>query len=47
MTTPADQWWSINGACIMRALYDVAEGTSPEVAYIELLANSESEDFRE
>lgn len=42
MTAPIDQWWCINGEAIMVALRQVDRGeSSPEIAYLELVANSE------
>jgi len=42
---PSEQWWTINGEDLMSALRRCREGDSPEVVYLELLANSESEDY--
>lgn len=43
--TPAEQWWTINGADLMAALDKAHAGDLPGVVYLELIANSESEDF--
>ena len=43
---PAEQWWTINGADLMAALQKAHDGDLPGVVYLELIANSESEDFR-
>lgn len=40
MTTPAEQWWSINGQEIMNMLERAKEGESPDLLYLELIANS-------
>lgn len=42
---PSEQWWTINGADLMAALCRCQEGDSPEIVYLELLANSEGEDY--
>ena len=42
---PEDQWWTINGADLLNALRRSHAGDSPEIVYLELLANSEGEDF--
>ena len=38
---PAEQWWTINGQSIMDALTSAHEGTSPDIVYLELHANSD------
>lgn len=43
---PAEQWWTINGQCLMDALEAAHGGDDPGVVYLELLANSETEDLR-
>lgn len=40
---PADQWWCINGAELMAALTRAHDGDRPDVVYLELIANSETE----
>lgn len=42
---PVEQWWTINGQELMTALQQAHAGTNPEIVYLELVANSESEDF--
>ena len=37
---PSEQWWTINGASLMEALERCADGESPEIMYLELIANS-------
>lgn len=44
---PEDQWWTINGADLHAALTACHEGTDPDVQYLELVANSDREDYRE
>lgn len=44
MTTPADQWWTINGAELMAALQRAHDGDEPGIVYIELLANSSTDE---
>lgn len=44
MTAPADQWWCINGADLMGALTRAHEGDEPGFVYLELIANSETEE---
>lgn len=46
-TSPDEQWWCINGRDIMNALEEAARGTDPGVVYLELIANSETEDYRD
>jgi len=41
---PADQWWAINGQMLMDALIQCHRGTSPSLMYLELIANSDTED---
>lgn len=38
---PAEQWWTINGQAILDALTAAHEGTSPDLVYLELHANSD------
>lgn len=42
---PEDQWWTINGEDLLAALRRAHSGDAPEIVYLELLANSEAEDF--
>ena len=42
---PCEQWWTINGEDIMEALRAAHEGTTPELVYLELIANSEGTDY--
>lgn len=42
---PAEQWWTINGEDVMEALRRCHEGTPPDLVYLELIANSTSEDL--
>jgi len=44
MTSPADQYWVINGQVLMDALHDAWGGTDPNVVYLELIANSDTVD---
>lgn len=44
MVEPAQQWWAINGQTLLDALHAVAHGTDPGIQYLELVANSETED---
>lgn len=44
MSAPADQWWCINGADLMSALTRAHGGDAPGVVYLELIANSETEE---
>lgn len=41
---PAEQWWTINGADLQAALQRAFDGDLPDVAYLELFANSDRED---
>lgn len=43
MSAPVDQWWCINGADLMAALARAHNGDEPGVVYLELIANSETE----
>lgn len=47
MTDPAQQWWVINGKDLLDALRACHDGTGPAVQYLELVANSTVEDYRE
>lgn len=47
MVAPDGQWWVINGADLNAALQACHDGTDPDVQYLELVANSETEDYRE
>jgi len=40
---PAEQWWVINGADLLAALVAAHQGSTPDVVYLELVANSEAE----
>lgn len=40
---PADQWWSIDGEVLLDALKRAHDGDDPDVVYVELFANSETE----
>jgi hypothetical protein len=42
--TTVSVWWSISGAALLKALRQVAEGDSPDVVYLELLINSQTEE---
>jgi len=44
MTPPTDQYWVINGQVLFDALRRCSEGENPELMYLELLANSDTED---
>lgn len=44
---PAEQWWAINGQDIMDALQRAHDGAEPWLVYLELIAGSESEDYRD
>jgi hypothetical protein len=39
-------WWTISGQALMDALRRVEEGETPDLVYLELLANSDVEDYR-
>lgn len=41
-----DHWWCIQGHSLMYALKRVRDGDDPDVVYLELLANSDIEDYR-
>lgn len=46
MTRPPDeQWWAINGSDIMSALHRAYDGEDPDLIYLELIANSDAEDY--
>ena len=36
-------WWCISGEALLDALRQVAAGDNPDVVYMELLANSQTE----
>lgn len=40
---PEDQWWVINGAELLAALTRAHDGDDPGIAYLELIANSDTE----
>ena len=40
-------WWCISGEQLIAALRQVAAGDDPNVVYLELLANSQSEEQEE
>lgn len=40
---PADQWWCINGEELISAMRRAHEGEDPDMLYIELVANSTSD----
>lgn len=42
---PAEQWWTICGDDLMAALRRCHAGDAPDLVYLELLANSEAEDY--
>jgi hypothetical protein len=42
--TTVTVWWSISGAALLKALRQVASGDSPDVVYMELLVNSQTEE---
>lgn len=42
---PSEQWWTINGADMLDAMRKAHSGTDPEIVYLELIANSEAEDY--
>lgn len=44
MSAAADQWWCINGAELMAALTRAHDGDEPGVVYLELIANSTTEE---
>jgi len=44
MTSPADQYWVINGQVILDVMYRCHDGADPELMYLELIANSDTED---
>ena len=39
-------WWSISGEAILEMLHRAHEGEDPGLLYLELQANSDTEDFR-
>lgn len=41
---PADQWWTINGETLLDALKAAHEGGDPDLIYLELFANSDTEE---
>lgn len=43
LTSPANQWWTINGQELFDALTRAYAGDDPNLVYMELFANSESE----
>jgi len=43
---PTKQWWTINGQVLMDALVQCHRGTSPSLMYLELIANSDTEDVK-
>jgi hypothetical protein len=43
----AEQWWTINGDDLVAALRRAHDGDDPGVVYLELLVNSESEEYGE
>ena len=43
MGDPRDAWWTIHGQAIYDALLRVATGEHPEVVWLELCADTESE----
>lgn len=42
---PEDQWWTINGESLMAALRLAHDGEDPDLVYLELYTNSDSEDY--
>jgi len=44
---PAEQWWAINGQVILDAMHRCYEGEDPELMYLELIANSETDEVEE
>jgi len=44
---PTEQWWAINGQVLMDALHRCNEGETPEIMYLELIANSDTEDVED
>jgi len=47
MTPPADQWWAINGQVMLDAMHRCHEGEDPELMYLELIANSETDEVEQ
>lgn len=43
---PITSWWTISGQALMDALRRVQNGDSPDIVYLELSANSQTEDYR-
>ncbi len=41
--SPAEQWWTLNGAELLDALWRAHDGDDPGVVYVELYANSDME----
>lgn len=44
MTTAAEQWWVVNADELRAALHRAHNGTDPEVVFIELYANTTTEE---
>ena len=44
---PEKQWWAINGQVLLDALHQVRNGDDPDVVYLELFANSDTEEVGE
>ncbi len=40
---PIEQWWTINGADLLAAMRRAHDGDDPNLLYLELYANSETE----
>ena len=41
---PTDQYWAINGQVMLDAMHRCHEGENPELMYLELIANSDTEE---
>jgi len=46
-STTVSVWWTISGEALLKALRQVASGDSPDVVYMELLINSQTERVEE
>ena len=47
MTKASEMWWVVNGEVLLSSLKRAQSGEDAEMLYLELLANSDTEDFRE
>ena len=47
MAKASEMWWVVNGEVLLSSLNRAQSGEDAEMLYLELLANSDTEDFRE